>query len=266
MRGSSVIELSALRCLDLTCCPILPYISTPKLEKLALQSIGEEVSCAFMNSMKCPSLRIVTLVDISLLCLSHKPHFLTAHPNITSLAFISCFYEDKLLKVLQPPKPGSQNGSPSTKEELVLPNLRILAISDVANWTLVQSILADRIANGCRTVSRVCVPGGRATDCIFDHLKTWLGAQNIIVQTICDRLLPPKFDHGEGESEWLQEVSNFEAAMYGDVDDDEEEEDGDSNVDDDYHPDGWESDNEVYWGGSSVSSPDELDYDDTDYY
>ena len=217
MRRSPVIEMSALRCLDLTCCPILPYISTPKLEKLALQSIGEEMSGAFMNSTTYPSLRMVTLVDISLLYLSQNPHFVTAHPNITSLAFISCYHEDKLLGLLQPPKAESQSRDSSVKEELVLPNLRTLAIYDVANWMLVQSILADRIANGCRTVSRIC---GRATDCISSHLETWLGAQNIVFQRMGDMPPHPKFDCGEGELEWLQEASMIEAAMHGEYDDD----------------------------------------------
>jgi hypothetical protein len=200
--------------LSITVSPILFLISAPKLEKLSLEHIFKETGLtALSDNASFVSLRHLVLASCGILaCFVNKPHFFATYPHLTTLTFLRCSDdESSLLNLLQ----NHTDGHPISSikhgpSDIILPLLHELTISNMKNWPLVQSILAERIAKGCKTVSRVCVPSGDATRAILHHLKTWLSTQEIELEVFDCNIPCPQFSYGEGEQEWQHEAERFD--------------------------------------------------------
>jgi len=207
------VDLPVLQYLSITFSPILFLISAPKLEKLSLEYIFKETGLtALSDNASFASLRHLVLAGSALACFVNKPHFFATYPHLTTLTFLRCSDDEIiLLNLLQ----NHTDGHPISSikhgpSDIILPHLRELTISNMKNWPLVQSILAERIAKGCKTISRVCVPSGDATGAILHHLKTWLSAQEIELEVFDCNIPCPQFPYGEGEQEWQHEAERFD--------------------------------------------------------
>jgi F-box-like len=212
-RNLRPVKLPVLRYLDIKFSPILSLISAPALEKLSLACLNATDLITIANHSPFTSLRHLVLVDMDLACLTHQPHFFATFPHLTSLTFVDCWKEWSLLKLLQH-QSALGGGHVSRRNDrasvaLVLPSLRALAISEMSNWPLVQSILAERLTEEGQGISRIGVPLDKGTMCILDHLRTWLGARDIELDLIDEGNSSRQFIYGEGEEEWENDMEQF---------------------------------------------------------
>jgi hypothetical protein len=220
------IDFPNLEVLEISSC-ILPFrVDAPKLEKLALRSLSEEPTEAILKESHYPSLRYLTLIKMRLLTFCRHPDFFRNLPHLVSLDLHHCYSERTMLGLLQLDLSGGSN--------IPAPNLRSLTICDVQNWMMVQSILTDRIARGCRTVSRVSVSASvENLNFYLPHIETWLGAQNIQCQVIEGKVSCPVFDSATDEGDWKNQIDRFvEQAWPSDRDDEL-----DSDIDGDWYYD-----------------------------
>jgi len=157
-------------------------------------------------------------------------------PKLESVLLSNCTHESAFISLLEPPKPkkpsslkkASKYPQKHRKVENPLPNLKELTVSDMTNWTSLQAAIEKRLKNTDKTLRKIQLPKGGATESIMPHLRRWLPAQGIELVLYEDGELPKSAP--EFQDEFCNEENElFEMSMeadewdHDDCDDDEDD-------------------------------------------
>lgn len=179
-----------------SCCSI-PRISAPRLEKLSLDGIATESFNTLIHpSSSYHSLRVLVFIQLDLSELANSPGFWETHSRLTRIELYRCSNENQLLEQLQ--------SKVVQYEAPVLPHLQFLAVSDMSNWPVLQTILSRRIAKGCRIARFRYSSNPRQREA-----ETWLAEQNMATEYLRGEISHPMVGDWR-EREWQQEVDKFE--------------------------------------------------------
>jgi F-box-like len=241
------VVLPLLESLDLSRAHILPYLQTPRLQKLYMKDVDDETLETFVklsSSWELSKLQSLKLDELLLSYFQNKTEIVRGMPLLTELMIWDCMNDEAFLNLLEQSHTDNyqqEQSGPSTesaKSGIIMPHLRSLTLSVLdRRWPLVQAIIEDRITKG---VPLDCVRSLEAQD--IDYQKeVWLMERGIGFEYF-------QYDEEEngdvGDSEWISDELHFEQEAIETRDDWEYEEDYDSDEDydeeiSDYDSDGY---------------------------
>ena len=241
---------------------IMEHILTPNLTYFAASYLfkpdAKKVAEMF-HGFSAPKLQSIQFRKIPLLPLLVLHDIPSMFPQLESVMFADCTYESAFVDLLEPSQPkGSSSLQTAANHSPIhrnvggsFPNLKELAISDMANWTSLQAAIEKRLKNGDKSLRMIHLPKEDETESIMRHLTRWLPKQGIELVLYEPRQLrmptPPVFqddfcneefrlfhqmmdaaDWDDEEDDDYEDYEDFEywqeRFIYGDSDDDEEEE------------------------------------------
>jgi len=187
-------ELPALRVLDVLSYPVLTMMSAPNLKILSLYRMDMGDLKAFVNSTPHYHLEKLILRNMDLSPFDDASRFILDHPRLESIAILSCRNEDGLWNLLRHSK---------IREVATTPGFDSEFIDLILNWSLIQSVLSDCIANGRASILRVGKGyKKRDGDTVPPSFVTWLSDNNIEMQFHDEPFPVLSFKHGEGIIRW----------------------------------------------------------------
>jgi len=195
-----------------------------------------------------PKLQSIHFYKTPLLPLLTTHNLPSMFPQLESALLSGCADESAFVSLLEPPKPkkpsslkkASKYPQKHRKVENPFLNLKELTISDMTIWTSLQAAIEKRLKNGDKTLRKIQLPKGDATETIMPHLRRWLPAQGIELALYEPEDLPRSTPEFQDEPCDEENSLFFELSMGGDEWDDEDDED-----DDDY-----------YWDERAMDRPD----------
>ena len=244
---------------------IMDHIFTPNLKYfLVLYPLEADTMDAanIFEGFSAPVLRSMQLHAAPLLPIRNAHDLPSMFPQLQSITLSGCTDESAFAQLLEPPEPKKASKYPPGRREAQnpFPNLKELTISDMTIWTSLQAAIEKRLKNGDKSLRKIQLPKGEATETIMPHLRRWLPAQGIELVLYEPRELgvsPPEF-----QDDFCDEETDLFLGIVGRNERERFEEDYsefDYWEERDIFPPDYElpSDldpNQYYWGGS--------DYDD----
>ena len=206
---------------------IMDHILTPNLTYFVADTMD---AAKMFEHFSAPVLRSMQLYVASLLPILNAHDLPSIFPQLESITLSGCTDESAFAQLLEPPKP---NKPPSLKKaskyppkqrkaQNPFPNLKELTISDMTIWTSLQAAIEKRLKNGDKSLRKIRLPKGEATEAIMPHLRRWLPARGIqLVLYEPGKLggFPPEFqdDFCDEETElFLGIARQNERERYGD--------------------------------------------------
>ena len=232
---------------------IMDHISTPNLTYLTAScSYGAADTAKMFKDFSAPVLRSIQFFDTPLRPILDTHHLPSIFPQLESVTSFCCTGESAFVLLLEPPEPKSSSSQKGPKHREVqnpFPNLKELTISDMTIWTSLHAVIEKRLKNGDKSLRKIRLPKGEATETIMPHLRRWLPARGIELVLYEPRELagsPPEFqdDSCDDEARLFLEMmertgreqysegyddteQHWERLMYGDYHSGEEEDLGD---------------------------------------
>ena len=261
---------------------IMNHILVPNLTYfIALSSPEAETreTAEMFQGFSAPKLQSIQFQRTPLLPLLTKHNLPSMFPQLESVLLSGCADESAFVSLLDPPKPkkpsslkkASKYPQKHRKVENPFPHLKELTISDMTIWTSLQAAIEKRLKNGDKSLRKIRLPRGDATETIMPHLRRWLPAQGIELALYDPEELPETAPEFQDEPCDEENALFFELSMGGSGWDDDDDDD-----DDDYywteramdHPD-YELpsylDPNLYWNEFGEDHDDEEDgYEDED--
>ena len=163
---------------------IMDHISTPNLTYLTVSCPHGVVDAVKMfKGFSVPVLRSIQFFDTPLRPILDAHHFPSIFPQLESATLTGCTDELSFVLLLEPPEskksPSSQKAPEHGEVQNPFPNLKELTISDMTIWTSLQAAMEKRLKNGDKTLRKIRLPKGEATEAIMPHLRRWLPARGI---------------------------------------------------------------------------------------
>ena len=163
---------------------ITDHISTPNLTYLTVSCPHGVVDAVKMfKGFSAPVLRSIQFFDTLLRPILDAHHFPSTFPQLESATLSGCTDELSFVLLLEPPESKKSRSSQKAPEhgevQNPFPNLKELTISDMTIWTSLQAAIEKRLKNGDKTLRKIRLPKGEATEAIMPHLRRWLPARGI---------------------------------------------------------------------------------------
>ena len=169
---------------------IMDHILTPNLTYfLVIHPLEADTMDAakMFEGFSAPVLRSMQLYVAPLLPILNAHDLPSIFPQLESITLSGCADESAFTQLLEPPKPNkpsslkkaSKYPPKQRKAQNPFPNLKELTVSDMTIWTSLQAAIEERLKNGDKTLRKIQLPKGEATETIMPHLRRWLPAQGI---------------------------------------------------------------------------------------
>ena len=145
-------------------------------------------AAGIFQGFSAPKLRSIQLHKIPLLPCLATHNLPSMFPQLKSVLLSGCADELAFVPLL----------------ENQFPHLGELMISDMTIWTSLQAAIEKRLKNGEKSLRKIRLPKGDATEAIIPHLRRWLPAQGIELVLYEPEELPwstPEFQDGPCDEE-----------------------------------------------------------------
>lgn len=169
---------------------IMNHIFAPNLTyfvALHPHEVDARGAAKMFEGFSAPMLKSIQFHEIALQPVLTGHRLPSMFPQLESVVLSGCTDELAFADLLGPPNPkeplslkkASKYPPKHQKVENPFPNLKEFTISDMKIWPSLQASIERRLKNGDKSIRKIQLPNGEATEAIMPHLRRWLPANGI---------------------------------------------------------------------------------------